>query len=167
MSNEARKACFSEDRIYRYTLEIVWQEFDDPCLFQFIGLNPSTADEFKDDPTVKRCKEFARKWGADGIVMTNLFAFRGTDPNDMLKHRQPIGEVVDGVELNDLYLAAVKMRCLGRTVACWGNDGTHLYRAQKVKRLLGPMKALKMTKTGQPQHPLYLKGDLQPFIMPT
>ena len=63
---EKRTAIFGEDHVYRYTLDIVWDESLPLC--QVIGLNPSTADEFKVDPTVRRCKDFARRFGCGGIV---------------------------------------------------------------------------------------------------
>lgn len=58
LPKEKRSAIFSDDRVYRYTLEIVWD--DGKPLAQFIGLNPSTADEVKDDPTIRKCKQFAK-----------------------------------------------------------------------------------------------------------
>ena len=85
-----RSATFSPDRNYRYTL---WRRWLDrrPSLM-VIGLNPSTADETKDDPTVRRCICFARDWGFGALCMTNLFAFRATDPNLMKAAPEPIGD---------------------------------------------------------------------------
>ena len=56
-----------------------------------IGLNPSTADETTNDPTVRRCIGFSRRWGFAGLEMLNLFAFRATDPRVMLRAFNPVG----------------------------------------------------------------------------
>ena len=82
MTPETRTAEFSPCRRYRYTLSIEWDASKERVMF--IGLNPSTADETKDDPTVRRCKQFAKDWGYGAMVMTNLFAWRDTDPKKML-----------------------------------------------------------------------------------
>lgn len=71
---------FSPCREYRYTLYREWMPGDK--VVQFIGLNPSTADEVKNDPTVTRCINYAKAWGYTGMYMTNIFAFRETDPNE-------------------------------------------------------------------------------------
>lgn len=158
---------FSDDRVYRYTLTERWS--DDP-LVQFIGLNPSTADETQDDPTIRRCKNFARSWKCGGIVMTNLFAFRSTDPAGLLTATKPIGE--DGCYItvgnheftsrNDFHLWVTAKR-VKIVIACWGTQGGHLYRNVKVKQLIPMMFCLAKTKDGHPQHPLYLKASLTPI----
>lgn len=84
-------AIFSADRLYRYTLTRRW---DGRPMMAWIGLNPSTADETEDDPTIRRCTGFAKAWGYGGMVMLNLFAYRATDPKEMMCTaliRDPIG----------------------------------------------------------------------------
>lgn len=83
-------ATLSEDRKYRYTLTRIWDETKPKVMF--IGLNPSTADETKDDPTIIRCINFAKSWGYGGLEMTNLFAFRATNPKVMKNEKEPIGK---------------------------------------------------------------------------
>ncbi|MEP0894347.1 DUF1643 domain-containing protein [Leptolyngbya boryana FACHB-1624] len=84
----------------------------------FVGLNPSTADETHDDPTIRRCTKFAKDWGYSGLCMTNLFAYRATDPKEMIAS-------VDSIGLeNDQYLLEYAARA-GIVVAAWGNHGTH------------------------------------------
>lgn len=164
--SERRTAQFSDDRLYRYSLTIRWS--DEP-LTQFIGLNPSTADEVQDDPTIRRCKAFAKSIGSGGIIMTNLFAWRSTDPAALKTVPNPIGETgtfitVGNVEFgnrNDFYLYVSAMMCQVR-IACWGVHGTLLYRAIKVKQFMPELKCLKKTRGGHPSHPLYLRGDLRP-----
>lgn len=71
-------AILSEDRKYRYVLSRIWDE--SKPMVMIIGLNPSTADETKNDPTIIRCIDFAKSWGYGGVYMLNLFAFRATLP---------------------------------------------------------------------------------------
>lgn len=121
----------------------------------FVGLNPSTADERLDDPTVRRCIGFAKSWGYGGVIMTNLFAFRATIPEDMKKAKDPIGPE------NDYFLRV----CAGYasiTVAAWGTSGGFLRRDREVIRLIPNLHYLRLTKKGFPAHPLYLPKDLEP-----
>lgn len=80
---------FSDCRKYRFALWRVWD--DSLPRVMFIGLNPSTADESDDDPTLIRCIRYAKSWGYGGICMANLFAFRATDPKVMLSAKDPVG----------------------------------------------------------------------------
>lgn len=147
---------FSPDRQYRYTL---WRRWWDENLFvrfvQFIGVNPSTADETINDPTVTRCILYAQKWGYEAMCMTNLFAFRSTDVRAMKRHPAPIGGE------NDQWLLRVS-RAASLVIACWGNHGTHMARDRDVIQFIGTLHCLATSKDGNPKHPLYLKGDLEP-----
>jgi len=149
---------FSPCRTWRYTLEHVWA---DGPLLQVIGLNPSTADETKLDPTLRRVRGFAQAWGYGGFVMTNLFAYRSTDPAAMMDHPDPIGPD------NDFHLLATAHRCQA-TLAAWGVHGRHLDRDQEVFRLLAghglSMMCLGRTKHGAPRHPLYVRADTGPDL---
>ena len=151
------RAIFSEDRLYRYTLSREWGESDNFCMF--IGLNPSTADEKKDDPTIRRCVGFAKDWGYDSVFMVNLFSLRATDPKDMLSHPKPIG---DSTNMWIQYLAEKA----GIIVCAWGAHGRHLNRDKAVIQMLQPVKTycLGVTKGGQPRHPLYIKADTKPVL---
>jgi len=151
-----RSATFSSCRFYRYEL---WRSWGDlvtvDSYAMFVGLNPSTADEELDDPTIRRCIAFAKSWGYSGLCMTNLFAFRSTEPADMLKAHDPVGEA------NDDHL----IRCAvgaGVVVAAWGTHGSHRGRDIKVRALLPRLQHLRLTKSGHPGHPLYLPKTLQP-----
>ncbi len=120
----------------------------------FIGLNPSTADETKDDPTIRRCIGFAKSWGFGGINMLNLFAYRSTDPNKLKVVVDPVGPE------NDVFLS---MYCdvIGLNVVCWGTRGGFMDRGEKVIALLGRecLSCFGFTNGGHPKHPLYLKRD--------
>ena len=126
----------------------------------FVGLNPSTADETEDDPTINRCINYAKSWGYGGLCMANLFAFRATEPEDMMKALDP-----EGIE-NDKWLLKLANDA-GIVVGAWGNNGGFQNRAEKVIELLPEMSYLKLNKTGHPAHPLYLNGDLKPTKLNT
>ena len=121
----------------------------------FVGLNPSTADEIKDDPTIRRCVAFAKAWGYAGLCMANLFAFRATNPRDMMVAADPVGPE------NDAHLGMLGQRA-GVIVAAWGVNGTHKRRAAQVRKLLPALHCLAITKGGHPSHPLYLPKTLTP-----
>ena len=124
----------------------------------FIGLNPSTADESTDDPTLIRCMNFAKSWGYGGVCIANLFAYRATDPADMKAAENPIGSQ------NNKWLKMLAEDA-GLIVAAWGNDGAYLGRSDQVKRRLKDMHCLKMNKSGEPAHPLYQRADVRPIKM--
>ena len=152
---------FSEDRVYRYYLKRTWGRNLDPTedegMAVFIGLNPSTADESKDDPTIRRCIGFAKEWGYSSLCMLNLFAYRATNPKNMLAHPFPIGALND-----EVIEATIKQSDL--VVAAWGNLGAHLNRDVDIKHMTRNLYHLGLTKSGQPKHPLYLPGNLKPEL---
>ena len=140
-------------RQYRYSLWRIWDR-QLPAVM-FIGLNPSTADATLDDPTLVRCIGFARDWGYGSVYTVNLFAFRATDPRDMKRASSPVGPDNDRV-ISEL---AAKV---DRVVAAWGNDGAWLDRADEVRALVPDLHYLRMNRSGQPAHPLYLPRGLTP-----
>jgi hypothetical protein len=148
-----RKTLFSNCRKYRYSL---WRECDmtNSSYAMFIGLNPSTADEVNDDPTIRRCIRFAKDWGYGALCMTNLFAFRATLPDEMKAAADPIGLYNDEILVDLSRNASV-------VVAAWGVHGEHRNRDDFVKHLIPLMCCLGHTKHGHPKHPLYLKADSQ------
>lgn len=165
---------FSPCRRYRYTLWREWpieleldaKAYGDPNeptkhgrFVQFIGLNPSTADEAKDDPTVRRCVGFAKSWGYGAMCMTNLFAWRETDPFKMMQSDSPVGSD------NDKWLAAVAAEA-AVIIAAWGTKGRFRgrfgERQAEVLRFLPTVYCLRTTRDGYPEHPLYLPKTLKP-----
>lgn len=154
-------AHFSRCRTWRYAL---WREWD-PARprVMLIGLNPSTADAKRNDPTIRRCIGFARSWGFGGLWVLNLFAFRATYPDDLKVATDPVGPN------NDRWLRRVAKDC-PRVVACWGNDGAFLGRSARVRALLGgrsgKLEILRMNTSGEPAHPLYLPKTLRPTPWP-
>jgi len=150
-------ASFSACRTYRYTLWRVWAH----PLVNYIMLNPSKADEVDNDPTVERCERRAAKLGYGGIIVTNLFAFRATDPDDMKRAADPVGPRNDDA----IYESASQCSLV---ILAWGNDGAYLARSKAVLKFLEPcrhkMHALKVCKTGEPQHPLYVGYNQMPTL---
>ena len=154
-------ARFSPCEKYRYVL---WRKWDESLPFcAWIGLNPSTADESKDDPTIRRCIGFARAWCYGGIYMLNLFAYRATLPEHMKAAADPVGPE-NNPQLRHFHLLAHV------TIAAWGNHGAFMDRDVAVcalnalsKTLGERMSCLRLTKGGHPSHPLYLPGDLKPI----
>jgi hypothetical protein len=166
------KAIFSDDRRHRYTLErmipsqLVGEtnvERGDTVLF--VCLNPSTADEVHDDPTVRRCVGYAKRWGFSRLVVCNIFALRSTDPRALYEHPDPVGPE------NDRHLLGEAIRA-DRLVAAWGFHGGYKLRGASVLQMLLDVKRdvhmLGQTKDGHPRHPLYLRTDAEPVLwLPT
>ena len=157
-------ALFSPCRIWRYTLWRVWDASLPAGNVNWLMLNPSTADEFVLDPTLTRCQNFSREWGYGGMVVTNLFAFRATDPMVIKEPPEPVGSENDRAIVESATEA-------GLVVCGWGNHGAHLGREQKVLKLLSragiQLHCLKKNADGSPGHPLYLPGDSRPTPFPS
>ena len=152
MSFINKTANFSSCRKYRYSLSRIWDKQKKFVLF--IGLNPSTADEEVDDPTIRRCSGYAQKWGYGGFMMVNLFAYRTTLPSNLKKVKHPIGKD------NDKYIVKLSKKA-DITVAAWGNNGNLYSRDKQVFSLVSSLMCLRINKSGQPAHPLYLKKGLK------
>lgn len=157
-------AIFSPCDTYRYVL---WRNWSVGPMCCFIMLNPSTADATNDDPTVRRCIGFARRWGYGGVEVVNIFALRSTDPRALRRHVDPVGPDNDQA----IRLAA---RRADRVVCAWGNHGRLHNRGPAVLAglvLMGirPL-CFKLTKStpgkpGQPEHPLYQKWEHEMQIL--
>ena len=145
---------FSACRKYRYVL---WRTWDETLpLMMIIGLNPSIADAVNNDPTITRCINFAKTWGYGRLCMTNLFAYRATDPNVMKAQIEPIG--VD----NDFWLKKLA-RDADKVIAAWGNIGSYLNRSASVSNMFDNLYCIGVNKSGEPEHPLYIKADRRPI----
>lgn len=153
----ATGAVFSPCRKWRYLL---WRQWDaSKPVANFLMLNPSTADERKLDPTCARARDYAERWGYGALIVTNVFGWTATDPNEMKAAKDPVGPGNDA--------AIVRAAKEAEIVVCaWGNHGAFRERSLKVKRLLGQNKialhTLRLNANGEPAHPLYLPGALRP-----
>lgn len=158
-------AIISDCGRYRYNLTRPgdFAAWSNPAVF--ILLNPSTADAEQDDPTIRRCRNFALRWGCDGIVVVNLYAWRATDPKELWLQQDPVGPE------NDVHIARV-LEAAEIVVCAWGVNAKAertetfcaLARAAGVK-----LHCLGTTKYGHPRHPLYVRGDQWPveYFAPT
>jgi hypothetical protein len=150
-------ATYSACRRYRYAL---WRGWDVrlPAV-AFVGLNPSTATDDEDDPTIRKSITLARSWGFGRFVMLNVFAWRSTDPLRLLRIEDPVGRD------NDPAIARVAGAC-ACVVMAWGRfpklRSILDERTVAVRRLLREHACatghLGLNGDGSPRHPLYLKG---------
>ncbi len=150
-------ARFSPCRRWRYLL---WRRWDPARpVANFLMLNPSTADEFKLDPSCTRARVYAERWGYGALIVTNIFGWRATDPDEMKAVRDPVGRGNDRAILRAARESAL-------VVCAWGNHGTHLGRSTYVREILAKAKiearVLRMNAGGEPAHPLYLPARLRP-----
>ncbi len=149
-----RGARFSRDRRYRYALTRSWDRAKPLCAF--VLLNPSTADARVDDPTIRRCIGFARRWGFGGVVVVNLFALRATDSRVLRRTADPVGPANDRALVRQASRASL-------IVLGWGTQGALGGRAEAVRRMLEPLgpklRLLGRTRAGEPRHPLYVRRD--------
>ena len=148
-----KSAVFSPDRKFRYVLTRRWGP-GKTC--NFLMLNPSTADEKADDPTIRRCIDFAAREGAGSLVVTNLFALRATDPAILQRTQDPVGPD------NDNHIADMANVC-ELVICAWGNHGAYLDRGNKIRALIRGLGSnafcLGITAEHQPEHPLYIPKD--------
>ena len=146
-------AVFNEARTHRYLLYRRWGYGPD---MTWIMLNPSTADAFADDPTIRRCISFTRREGCGSLRVVNLFALRATDPRELRKHPDPVGpsndQTIDVEASRGTFIAAA-----------WGADATAIERGREVgRRLIAAglsLACLGVTSAGHPRHPLYVRSD--------
>ena len=150
---------------YRYELIRRWAEGGP--LAVFVLLNPSTADHLANDATARRGMGFAKAWGMNGMVFLNLYAYRATKPQDLFEQERALPGAGVG-PLNDEFLRcwAVGAEAVGSPMVCaWGAHGVG-NRADAVVKMLLDRKAklsyLRRTKSGAPEHLLYLPADLKP-----
>ena len=152
-------AIFSTDRRHRYALWRRWTR-DLPAL-AFIGFNPSTADETKDDATIRRVVGFATRWGYGSLYMVNLFSFCATHPDKLVPRKL---ETLTNDE-NDFWLDLIT-RCCDKAVIGWGALGALHGRSDMIRRQYKKLLwCLGTTKNGEPFHPLYRPNatKLRPF----
>lgn len=148
-----RGAILSSNRKHRYQLWRIWDNSKETIAF--VGLNPSYADEQKDDRTINRCISFTKSWGYGGFYMINLFSYISTDPSELLCISDPIGEE------NDEHIKHIVAK--SKIIVCaWGNQGILKNRHEEVLKLIPDHHYLKINASGQPSHPLYLSSSLLP-----
>lgn len=172
-----RAARLSGDGVYRYSLTREWAAEGEPYRWVcFCGMNSSVADAEIDDPTIRREMGFAQALGANALIKVNMYAFRATDPRELVRFAQREGDrAARGEEnLHALERAAALARYgwigdatsgqgLG-VFAAWGAMPKPLFASSLVLDALGsPLMCLGTTKDGSPRHPLYLKKTACPM----
>ncbi|NOX72446.1 MAG: DUF1643 domain-containing protein [Alphaproteobacteria bacterium] len=153
----ASVALYSDCESYRYALTRVWDENGRKVLF--VMLNPSTATEVQNDPTVERCERRARALGFGAFRVCNIFAWRATDPKNMRAQDDPVGPENDAAILEGCNWA-------NEIVCAWGTHGEHRARGPEVERIMRtteqPLSHLGLSKAGHPKHPLYIAYAVKP-----
>lgn len=152
--SEESGAVFSYDGVYRYHL---WRRWDNGHTLNFVMLNPSTADDVSDDPTIRRCIGFAKRDGFGAISVTNLYAMRTTRPIHLRDISDPEGP-------DNLGWA---QKSEGPIICAWGAGAIMkgVPRSRVLQWLTTRAKygndvgCLGTTAAGHPRHPLYLKND--------
>ena len=147
-----KHAIISSDNKYRYQLSRIWDEKKSKILF--IMLNPSTADAYIDDPTIRRVVNFSKSWGYGGVFVGNLYAFSSTYPKDLC--------YTDNHTCDDniRYLQNL-IRLSERVIYAWGNNHKE---PDWLCDLVDTPYCIDISKKGVPKHPLYLKSELQPKL---
>lgn len=138
---------------YRYWLTRNWGNSSNRVTF--VGLNPSTADAMQDDPTIRKCIGFAKRFRFGSLLMLNLFAFRATDPKQLALTTDPVGD-------REHFWNGFAQVKRGEIVICsWGAKEVQGYLSwpAKVMHVLaerGAMtRAIQLNRNGSPKHPLY------------
>ena len=154
----ASVAVYSECEKYRYALTRTWNKKGRRVTF--VMLNPSTATEMQNDPTVERCERRARVLGFGAFRVTNIFAWRDTDPQNMRNAPDPVGGE------NDFYIRE-SVLWADQIVAAWGAHGAFMQRGAAVWQILHstkkPIFHFGLTKDGHPKHPLYVAYRQKPI----
>lgn len=171
-------AVISADGLYRYELRRYWPVQQSTWAL-WIMLNPSTADAFEDDQTIRTIMRLTQEWNAAGVVsncfgisVANLYAWRATDPMELLEEyrRNGLASIV-GPDNDET------LRCLiagaDTVMVAWGNGPFrlrempfHRRRAAAVCSMIREAgkvpQMLELTKAQMPRHPLYASKGMRP-----
>lgn len=138
----------------------------------FVMLNPSTADHEKDDPTIRRCMDYALRWNCGVLQVINLFSVRSPEPSSVTSGRlgNPVGPSTAWWWHHAFARAwggGEEVQAEERIIVCaWGTNGSYqdqdLLFGKEMAAIDIQPRALKLTKDGHPSHPLYLSRSLQP-----
>ncbi len=151
---ENNGANFSQNKKHRYCLWRIWDESKPKVMF--IGLNPSTANETSDDPTIRRIKGLAYKWGYGGFYMLNLFPYVTAYPKELETKLEDEAEWQ-----NAIWIEKTKSEC-EKIIFAWGAFDQAKIRAHSLVATIPNPYCLAINKNGSPKHPLYIKGDTIP-----
>ncbi|MBV9673261.1 MAG: DUF1643 domain-containing protein [Verrucomicrobia bacterium] len=154
---DRNKCVFSADYCYRYLLVHDWSRKSSQRACVWIGLNPSVANEYQLDPTLRRVRAFSAASGFNTFYMLNLFALVTSKSNLLKQHCTPVGPKNDSIILETI-------ESFSTIIVAWGTLGSHLNRGEQILRLLGSRRVLCFgcTRDGYPAHPLYLPRSTEP-----
>lgn len=159
----------SDDGKYRYKLTRFLPKFGLQGRICWIMLNPSTADETEDDPTIRRCLGFTEREGASVMTVVNLCAYRTAYPTELVGfYKQTDRSSVIG-EDNYAWIER-EVKAADKVICAWG-AGADLIANGKFAELVIDLldmwgikaHALGFTKSGQPRHPLMVPKD-EPLV---
>lgn len=149
----------SQCGLYRYALWRIWEPARPPWMMAL--LNPSTATEELDDPTITRCRVRARQGGAGGLVVVNAGAIRETDSDTACAAPDPIGPH------NDAWIRALIPTC-SLHIAGWGPKAARFGGDVRMRQAFADsgfgLHALRINKDGSPAHPLYISYETKPVM---
>lgn len=165
-------ATFSDCERYRYLLWRVWDDSLPRALL--LMMNPSTADEVANDPTIERQIQRVQMWPrigfpfeVGGLEVANVFAYRETD-SEKLAGLHASGFDLVGSHNDSTIVEAAKRAAV--VVCGWGKPGALGGRDQAVLRLLRDAGVtpygLQFNKDGTPKHPLYVRYETAPTPIP-
>ena len=138
-----REAEFSIDKKERYSLKREWDKSKNKILY--IMLNPSKADDKKDDPTIRRLINFTKKFNYGGFLVGNIFTTITPNPKEIDKSKG-----ISGRNLEELLKL---INTVDQIVYAWGNTTEE---PQLLKELVLSPKCFGKNFNGTPKHPLYL-----------
>lgn len=157
-----RGADFSPCERFRYSLYRRLAIDDSEAVITWIMLNPSTADAIQDDPTIRRCMGFSAQWGFPHVYITNVFAYRATDPKELRRAIDPHGPD------NDLWIKRrTDLSMITQVMFAWGTHGAYLDMGPRIEQWVRELRkevgcyTLGRTKAGHPKHPLYLAKNTE------
>ncbi len=157
-------AIFSADRRYRYRL--TRRIGGGESAVMFLMLNPSRADESQDDPTIRKCRGFAKRWGYGIMHAVNLSPYRATHPANLYEalpepkrvRRQNTNIVLETASESELIVLAY-----GNPAERLANTKGTRGRVRRVTRLLtesgNELHCLGITNSGYPRHPVRIAYD--------
>ena len=151
----------SECGKYRYAIGRRWLATKPMILW--IMLNPSTADHNHEDPTIRRVIDYSQRWGFGAMVVCNLWPMRTAYP--WILFDMPLKDALGPDGVNDRHIRFFADHA-EKIICAWGANGQKLGQGERVRQMLNgeglELNSLRMTKTEQPSHPLYLPKKLEP-----
>jgi hypothetical protein len=142
-----KSAIFSQDKLHRFVLTRVWDDTLPKAMC--IGLNPSTANEEKDDSTIRYLVKVLVSCGYGGLTMVNLFSYITSDPTNLLdshfntRYPNPANESWIDESVKDCQAI----------IFCWGDFAQAHIKAREIQKRFPSALCFGKSKKGNPYHP--------------